>query len=155
MLTDAEATARVGAEPPQRIPARRRRRNGHRDKPVSTNLRRSHGRDPEAAGQVVLPVAAAAVPPGRQSVARGDLRGLRQRVSTRKFDDLAAAFGIDTAISIFAVSDICKRLNVEVAAWRHRPLNHPDAPTCSSTRRCILALVSGTGLRVRTRTRST
>jgi transposase-like protein len=43
-------------------------------------------------------------------------------VSTRKVDDLVKALGIDPGISKSAVSRICADLDVEVAAFRDRPL---------------------------------
>ena len=49
-------------------------------------------------------------------------------VSTRSVDDLVQALGIDSGISKSQVSRICARLDVQVDAFRNRPLGHIEFP---------------------------
>jgi putative transposase len=49
-------------------------------------------------------------------------------VSTRKVDDLVKALGMDSGISKSEVSRICADLDVEVAAFRDRPLTDTSYP---------------------------
>ena len=121
-LIDAEATAVIGAEPNQRTPARVTQRNGYRDRLLAT-----------AAGDLEL-----RIPKLRSGSFFPSLLERRRRIdqalfavvmeayvtgtSTRKVDDLVAALGADSGISKSEVSRICADLDVEVAAFRDRPL---------------------------------
>ena len=49
-------------------------------------------------------------------------------VSTRKVDDLVAALGVESGISKSEVSRICGELDVELAAFRERRLDHVEFP---------------------------
>jgi putative transposase len=138
-LIDAEATARIGAEPHQRTQTRVTQRNGYRDRVVTT-----------AAGDVEL-----RIPKLRAGSFFPSLLERRRRIdqalfavvmeayvtgtSTRKVDDLVVAMGADTGISKSEVSRICADLDVEVAAFRDRALAETAFPyvflECSWTRR--------------------
>jgi putative transposase len=121
-LIDAEATAVIGAGPHERTPARVAQRNGHRDRLLTT-----------AAGDLEL-----RIPKLRTGSFFPSLLERRRRIdqalfavvmeayvtgtSTRKVDDLVRAIGADSGISKAEVSRICADLDVEVAAFRDRPL---------------------------------
>jgi transposase-like protein len=128
VLIDAEATARIGAEPHQRTDTRVTQRNGYRDRVVTT-----------AAGDVEL-----RIPKLRAGSFFPSLLERRRRIdqalfavvmeayvtgtSTRKVDDLVVAMGADTGISKSEVSRICADLDVEVAAFRDRALAETAFP---------------------------
>jgi transposase-like protein len=127
-LIEAEATARIGAEPHQRTEARTTQRNGYRDRLVTT-----------AAGDVEL-----RIPKLRTGSFFPSLLERRRRIdqalfavvmeayvtgtSTRKVDDLVVAMGADTGISKSEVSRICADLDVEVTAFRDRSLVEVEFP---------------------------
>lgn len=121
-LIELEATAAIGAAPDERTWTRTTRRNGSRPKTLTT----AAGdvtvaiQDPD---RVVLPLAARAAPTHRPGAARGDLRGVRPRVSTRTVDDVVAAMGGLAGVSKSEVSRICAALDAEVAAFAQRPLD--------------------------------
>ncbi len=121
-LIEAEATAQIGAGPYQRTPGRVARRNGYRDRTLTT-----------AAGDLEL-----RIPKLRSGSSFPSLLERRRRIdqalfavvmeayvtgtSTRKVDDLVAALGADSGISKSEVSRICSDLDVEVTAFRDRSL---------------------------------
>jgi transposase-like protein len=127
-LIEAEATARIGAEPHQRTEARTTQRNGYRDRLVTT-----------AAGDVEL-----RIPKLRTGSFFPSLLERRRRIdqalfavvmeayvtgtSTRKVDDLVVAMGADTGISKSEVSRICADLDVEVTSFRDRSLVEVEFP---------------------------
>jgi transposase-like protein len=127
-LIEAEATARIGAEPHQRTEARTTQRNGYRDRLVTT-----------AAGDVEL-----RIPKLRTGSFFPSLLERRRRIdqalfavvmeayvtgtSTRKVDDLVVAMGADTGISKSEVSRICADLDVEVTTFRDRSLAEVEFP---------------------------
>jgi putative transposase len=49
-------------------------------------------------------------------------------ISTRSVDDLVQALGISSGIPRSQVSRICARLDVQVSAFRERPLDHVEFP---------------------------
>jgi transposase-like protein len=127
-LIEADATARIGAEPHQRTEARTTQRNGYRDRLVTT-----------AAGDVEL-----RIPKLRTGSFFPSLLERRRRIdqalfavvmeayvtgtSTRKVDDLVVAMGADTGISKSEVSRICADLDVEVTTFRDRSLVEVEFP---------------------------
>ncbi|XIJ58135.1 IS256 family transposase [Kitasatospora hibisci] len=127
-LIEAEATARIGAEPGERTDARTTWRNGHRDKTLTTQ-----------AGDLEL-----AIPKVRTGSFLPSLLERRRRidqalyavimeayvlgVSTRSVDDLVKALGADTGISKSEVSRICADLDEQLTAFRTRPLDHTRFP---------------------------
>ncbi|WP_395292194.1 IS256 family transposase [Kitasatospora hibisci] len=127
-LIEAEATARIGAEPGERTEARTTWRNGHRDKTLTTQ-----------AGDLDL-----AIPKVRTGSFFPSLLERRRRidqalyavimeayvlgVSTRSVDDLVKALGADTGVSKSEVSRICADLDEQLTAFRIRPLGHTRFP---------------------------
>jgi transposase-like protein len=123
-LIEAELTARIGAGPNERTPARVNQRNGHRPKLLST-----------PGGDLDI-----AIPKLRKGSFFPELLEPRRRVdkalwavimtayitgtSTRKVDDLVKALGCDSGVSRSTVSRICKAIDVDVAALRTRRLDH-------------------------------
>jgi putative transposase len=125
-LIDAELTSVIGAGPWERSPVRTAQRNGYRPRVLS-------------AGDLEL-----SIPKLRSGSFFPSLLERRRRVdqalfavvmeaylhgvSTRKVDDLVKALGIDSGISKSEVSRICADLDVEVAAFRDRPLTETSYP---------------------------
>jgi putative transposase len=127
-LIDTELSEAIGAEPHERTDSRTNRRNGARTRVLST-----------PAGDVEL-----RIPKVRVGSFFPSLLEPRRRVdralwavimtayvtgtSTRKVDDLVRALGVDTGISKSTVSRICAEIDVEVDAFRNRPLDHIGFP---------------------------
>jgi putative transposase len=127
-LIDAELTSVIGAGPWERTAERTAQRNGYRPRVLST-----------PAGDLEL-----AIPKLRSGSFFPSLLERRRRVdqalfavvmeaylhgvSTRKVDDLVKALGIDSGISKSEVSRICADLDVEVSAFRDRPLTDSSYP---------------------------
>jgi transposase-like protein len=127
-LIDLEATQKIGAAPYERTEGRTTHRNGNRSRLLSTK-----------AGDVNLQI-----PKLRQGSFFPSLLEPRRRidkalwavvmeayvhgVSTRKVDDLVQALGIEAGISKSEVSRICGELDVVVAEFRDRPLDHVEFP---------------------------
>ena len=120
-LIEAELTARIGAEPGERSPARTVQRNGHRSKLLST-----------PAGDIEV-----GIPKLRKGSFLPELLEPRRRIdralwavimtayitgtSTRKVDDLVKALGCDSGVSKSTVSRICPRRR-----GRHRAAHTPS-----------------------------
>jgi putative transposase len=127
-LIEAEATEHIGAGRYERTETRTTRRNGHRDRLLTTK-----------AGDVAL-----RIPKLRQGSFFPSILERRRRidralfavvmeawvhgVSTRKVDDLVAALGAASGISKSEVSRICADLDEEMAAFRARRLDHTEFP---------------------------
>ena len=127
-LIELEATQVIGAEHYERSDSRTTHRNGSRSRLLSTK-----------AGDVEL-----AIPKLRHGSFFPALLEPRRRidralwavvmeafvhgVSTRKVDDLVAALGIDAGVSKSSVSRICAELDVAVAEFRERRLDHIEFP---------------------------
>ena len=127
-LIDAELTGVIGAGPWERTKTRMGQRNGSRPRVLST-----------PAGDLAL-----SIPKLRSGSFFPSLLERRRRVdqalfavvmeaylhgvSTRKVDDLVQALGIDSGISKSEVSRICADLDVEVGAFRDRPLTQTSYP---------------------------
>jgi len=127
-LIELEADQRIGAGRYERTDTRTTHRNGSRARLLSTK-----------AGDVEL-----AIPKLRHGSFYPSLLEPRRRidralwavimeafvhgVSTRKVDDLVAALGIDTGVSKSHVSRICGELDVAVAEFRERRLDHIEFP---------------------------
>jgi putative transposase len=127
-LIDLEAEQHIGAGRYERSETRTTQRNGTRARLLSTK-----------AGDVEL-----AIPKLRHGSFYPSLLEPRRRidralwavimeafvhgVSTRKVDDLVTALGIDTGVSKSHVSRICAELDVAVAEFRERRLDHVEFP---------------------------
>jgi putative transposase len=122
-LIEAELTARIGAEPGERSPARTVQRNGHRSKLLST-----------PAGDIEV-----GIPKLRKGSFFPELLEPRRRIdralwavimtayitgtSTRKVDDLVKALGCDSGVSKSTVSRICQDIDEDVTELRTRRLD--------------------------------
>ena len=126
-LVDAEATAFIGAERHQRTDERNYQRNGTREKTVTTASGDLNIAIPKLRAGSFFPTLLA--PRRRIDVALHAvvMQAYVEGVSTRRVDDLVVAMG-GTGISKSEVSRICAQLDVEVAAWRDRPLDAQDFP---------------------------
>jgi putative transposase len=121
-LIDAEATARIGAAPHERTDARVARRNGYRDRLVTTAAGDVELRIPKLRAGSFFPSLLERRRRIDQALFAVVMEAYVHGVSTRKVDDLVAAMGADTGISRSEVSRICADLDVEVAAFRDRSL---------------------------------
>ena len=122
-MIEAELTARIGAEPGERSPARTVQRNGHRPKLLST-----------PAGDIEVEI-----PKLRKGSFFPELLEPRRRIdralwavimtayitgtSTRKVDDLVKALGCDSGVSKSTVSRICADIDEDVTELRERRLD--------------------------------
>ena len=122
-MIEAELTARIGAEPGERSPARTVQRNGHRPKLLST-----------PAGDIEV-----GIPKLRKGSFFPELLKPRRRIdralwavmmtayitgtSTRKVDDLVKALGCDSGVSKSTVSRICADIDEDVTELRERRLD--------------------------------
>jgi putative transposase len=121
-LIEAEATARVGAEPHQRTPDRVTQRNGYRDRLWTTAAGDLELRIPKLRTGSFFPCLLERRRRIDQALFAVVMEAYVTGTSTRKVDDLVIAMGADTGISKSEVSRICADLDVEVAAFRDRSL---------------------------------
>jgi putative transposase len=126
-LVDAEAAAHIGALPHERTQARTTQRNGTRDKLVTTASGDLTVKIPKTRTGAFFPALLA--PRRRIDVALHAvvMQAFVEGVSTRRVDDLVVAMG-GTGISKSEVSRICAQLDIDVAAWRTRPLRDQPFP---------------------------
>ena len=126
-LVDAEATAVIGAGLHERSEDRTTQRNGTRDKVVTTAAGDLTIKIPKIRSGSFYP--ALLSPRRRIDVALHAvvMQAYVEGVSTRRVDDLVVAMG-GTGISKSEVSRICAQLDVEVALWRTRTLDHIEFP---------------------------
>ncbi|PWJ42442.1 Transposase (or an inactivated derivative) [Quadrisphaera granulorum] len=127
-LIDAEATAVIGAGRYERTDERVALRNGTRAKTLSTTAGDLHLAIPRTRTGSFYP----SLLERRRRIDRALFAVIMQAyvhgVSTRKVDDLVLALGATTGISKSEVSRICADLDLEVAAWRERPLGEHAYP---------------------------
>jgi putative transposase len=126
-LVNAEASAFIGALPHERTDARTTQRNGTREKVVTTGVGDVNIKIPKTRTGSFFPALLA--PRRRIDVALHAviMQAYIEGVSTRRVDDLVIAMG-GTGVSKSEVSRICAQLDVEVAAWRSRPLDEQPFP---------------------------
>jgi transposase-like protein len=127
-LIDTEATEVIGAEPHERTPARTNRRNGTRDRLLSTKAGDVELKIPKLRVGSFFP----AVLERRRRIDRAlfavVIEAYVHGVSTRKVDDLVAALGLESGISKSEVSRICAELDTTLEAFRTRSLEHTLFP---------------------------
>jgi putative transposase len=127
-LIDAEATARIGAAPHERTPARVTQRNGYRDRVLATTAGDVELRIPKLRAGSFFPSLLERRRRIDQALFAVVMEAYVHGVSTRKVDDLVAALGADSGISKSEVSRVCADLDVEVAAFRDRSLAEQEFP---------------------------
>jgi putative transposase len=127
-LIDAEATARIGAAPHERTPARVTQRNGYRDRVLATTAGDVELRIPRLRAGSFFPSLLERRRRIDQALFAVVMEAYVHGVSTRKVDDLVAALGADSGISKSEVSRVCADLDVEVAAFRDRSLAEQEFP---------------------------
>lgn len=127
-LIEAEATTVIGAHPHQRTPERTNRRNGHRDRPLTTTAGDVELKIPKLRSGSFFP----SLLERRRRIDRALFAVIMEAyvhgVSTRAVDDLVKALGADAGISKSEVSRICAELDEEVEAFAERPLDHTVFP---------------------------
>jgi putative transposase len=127
-LIELEATEVIGAKPYERTDTRVNERNGHRPRVLATQAGDIELKIPKLSHGSFFP---ALLEPRRridQALYAVVMQAYVEGVSTRSVDDLVQALGIDSGISKSQVSRICARLDVQVDAFRNRPLNHIEFP---------------------------
>ena len=121
-ITDAEVSARIGAEYGERCPERVTQRNGHRSRAWDTRVGTMELRIPKLREGSYFP---SLLEPRRRSE-RALLAVIQQAyvesVSTRRVDDLVKALGCE-GISKSQVSRICSELDGVVDSFLDRPLD--------------------------------
>jgi putative transposase len=127
-LIDAEASAYIGAEPYERTATRTNRRNGRRERLLSTKAGDVELQIPKLRRGSFFP----AVLERRRRIDRALFAVVMEAyihgVSTRKVDDLVQALGLQTGISKSEVSRICSELDHSLEAFRGRSLGHTAFP---------------------------
>jgi Transposase, Mutator family len=121
-LIEAEATARIGAEPYQRTETRTTQRNGYRDRLVTTAAEDVELRIPKLRTGSFFPSLLERRRRIDQALFAVVMEAHVTGTSTRKVDELVVAMGADTGISKSEVSRICADLDVEVTSFRDRSL---------------------------------
>jgi transposase-like protein len=127
-LIEVEATEVIGAKPYERTETRVNERNGHRPRLLATQAGDIELKIPKLSHGSFFP---SLLEPRRridQALYAVVMQAYVDGVSTRSVDDLVQALGIDSGISKSQVSRICGRLDVQVDAFRNRPLGHIEFP---------------------------
>ncbi|MFI9332165.1 IS256 family transposase [Kitasatospora sp. NPDC052868] len=127
-LIEAEATARIGAEPGEHTADRTTWRNGHRDKTLTTQAGDLEPAIPKVRTGSFLPSLLERRRRIDQALYAVIVEAYVPGVSTRSVDDLVKALGADTGISKSEVSRICADLDEQLAAFRDRSLDHTRFP---------------------------
>lgn len=127
-LIDAEATASIGAAPYERTVSRTNRRNGKRERLLSTKAGDVELQIPKLRSGSFFPT----VLERRRRIDRALFAVVMEAyvhgVSTRKVDNLVQALGLQAGISKSEVSRICTELDGSLAAVRGRTLGHVAFP---------------------------
>ena len=142
-LIDAEATSTIGAELHERSAARTAQRNGTRPRLLSTKAGDVELKIPKLRKGSFFPSVLTRRRRIDQALYAVVMEAYVHGVSTRKVDDLVAALGVDAGISKSEVSRICAALDVEMAAFRERPLSHMSFPYLFCDATSIKARVGG------------
>ena len=121
-LIDAELTAVIGAAPHERTETRTAQRNGGRPRTLTSQVGDLELRIPKLRTGSFFPSLLERRRRIDQALFAVVMEAYLHGVSTRKVDDLVRALGSDTGISKSEVSRTCADLDIEVAAFRDRPL---------------------------------
>jgi putative transposase len=127
-LIDAELTAVIGAGPWERTGERSAQRNGYRPRVLSTPAGDLELSIPKLRSGSFFPSLLERRRRVDQALFAVVMEAYLHGVSTRKVDDLVKALGIDSGISKSEVSRICADLDIEVGAFRDRPLAETTYP---------------------------
>jgi putative transposase len=127
-LIEAEATAVIGAEPGEHSPERVTWRNGHREKLLTTQAGDLELKLPKLRSGSFFPSLLERRRRIDQALFAVVMESYVHGVSTRSVDDLVQALGADSGISKSEVSRICAALDIELEAFRTRPLDHIRFP---------------------------
>jgi putative transposase len=127
-LIEAEATAVIGAEAGEHSPERVTWRNGHRDKLLTTQAGDLELKLPKLRSGSFFPSLLERRRRIDQALFAVVMESYVHGVSTRSVDNLVQALGADSGISKSEVSRICAALDVELEAFRTRPLDHIRFP---------------------------
>jgi transposase-like protein len=120
-IGEAEATARVGAEPYERSEERGTHRNGYRDRRFDTRLGTMQLRIPKLREGGFVPSFIEHRKRSEQALVSVIQEAVVQGVSTRKIETVLESFGI-AGVSAGQVSQLCAALDEKVRAFRERPL---------------------------------
>lgn len=127
-LIEAELTDLIGAVPHERSAERTNRRNGHRNRVLTTTAGDLELRIPKLRTGSFFPSLLERRRRVDQALFAVVMEAYLHGVSTRKVDDLVKALGADTGISKSEVSRICADLDHEVSAFRDRSLAEQQFP---------------------------
>src|SRR5271163_1117805 len=127
-LIEVELTAQIGADRYERTSSRSNERNGHRSRVLSTKAGDVELKIPKLRAGSFFP---SLLEPRRridQALYAVIAQAYVEGISTRSVDDLVQAMGIASGISRSEVSRICRRLDVQVSAFKDRALGHVGFP---------------------------
>ena len=142
-LIDSEATNAIGAELHERSVTRTTQRNGSRPRVLSTKAGDVELKIPKLRRGSFFPSVLERRRRIDQALYAVVMEAYVHGVSTRKVDDLVHALGVDAGISTSEVSRICAALDVEMAAFRERPLSHMGFPYLFCDATYVKARVGG------------
>jgi putative transposase len=127
-LIETEASEVIGARRYERTEARQTERNGHRSRLLATQAGDVELKIPKLRAGSFFP---SLLEPRRridQALYAVIAQAYVEGISTRSVDDLVQAMGIASGISRSEVSRICRRLDVQVSAFKDRSLGHVGFP---------------------------
>lgn len=127
-LIDAEATEAIGAAPYERSLTRVTRRNGTRDRGLSTRAGDIEVKIPKLRKGTYYPSILERRRRIDQALYAVVIEAYVHGVSTRKVDDLVTALGVGAGISKSEVSRICAKMDGELEAFRTRLLGDSTFP---------------------------
>ncbi|MET8134098.1 IS256 family transposase [Streptomyces sp. NPDC005251] len=127
-LIEAELSGRISAQWNEHTEDRTAYRNGHRDKTLTTQAGDLDLSIPKLRTGAFFPSLLERRRRIDQALYAVIMEAYVQGVSTRSVDDLVKALGGDTGISKSEVSRICGDLDVQLTAFRERPLDHTRFP---------------------------
>lgn len=127
-LIDAELASTIGAAPFERSESRTNRRNGWRDRLLSTKAGDIELKIPKLRKGSFSPSILERRPRIDQALYAVVMEAYVHGVSTRKVDDLVAALGLDSGIFKSEVSRICALMDEDLESFRRRDLSHVEFP---------------------------